>query len=133
MLLAAGCVPADSPARWSESERQFFTFSAISDAEIIALADSVLAPLGFNRTSEGTRYPDSSIPGIHASYSNGDKAMAILVEASRSACMVFSITNYDDKSPGLSSRATAAITGAFSTAAGAELKLFKDAECRDAL
>jgi len=124
---------ADAPRRWDESFQIFATVAKVDDTTIIAEADAALTPLGFHRDSTGTTYPGNFVPGIFASYKAGNLAAAMIVEASRAGCIVFSVTNYDKAAAGFAGRAGAAIRARFRGSFATGVSFFSDPECTHAL
>jgi|SRR6266699_2280416 len=124
---------ADETPRWNESVQIFATVANFSDAAIIAEADAALSPLRFHRDSTGTTYPGNLIPGIFASYKAAELAAAMIVQASRPGCIVFSATNYNKGAAGLVDRAGAAIKTRFRVTFGKDVRFFTDPNCTVAL
>jgi hypothetical protein len=124
---------ADEPTGWTEHALIYLTVASHSDSAIIAEADAALASLGFHRDSVGTTYPGNLVPGIFASYKAGGLAAAMIVEASRTGCLVFSATNYDHGAAGLVEKAQAAVQARFRKSFGKDVAFFSDAKCTIAL
>lgn len=130
LLIASSTVcTADDSEHWQEHRLIYMTISGVSDLRVISEADLAIAPLGWRRDSSGTTYPGNLVPGIFASYKSGALAAAMLVQASRTGCMVFSASNYEERESGLVVKATDAVRTRFTKVFGAAAKYYSDPQC----
>jgi len=121
----------DGLDRWVEYSHVYATVANSSDVPvrvaIIVHADEALEPLGFHRYSTRDQYR-------RASYKAGVVAAAANINpGSRSGCIVFSATNYDEHVVGLVKAAAAAIEARFRKSFGNSVTFFTDATCSHAL